>query len=193
MLSKTLILANTMILALTFSSAVYASSFLSNGWETTDWLSVGLTVPTPTRHCKEKDDQPPCYRVTQAPFILRAEAGRFRYKRLQWNLVSGSLGINWVGREHIRLGVGGFGAHWKLSNPEHEFGFLIQLLSIYMGSNSFGSTNTNLHFRFNQPRFFWEMGVDFSMIWITNPLGNEKTWGDGIEGFPLSIYLSLGI
>ena len=170
-----------------------ATRFLHNDWETNDWLSLGIVLPAPAKHCKEKNDQPPCYRIKRAPLIIRGEVGRFRHKMLQWNLASGSIGLDWVGREHLRVGLGGLGAHWKLANPNHELGFLVQLISTFMGSKSWGTTNTNIHYRWNTPHYFWEVGADFSVFWLTNPLGNEKLWGDGIEGFPIFIYMSAGV
>jgi hypothetical protein len=184
-----------MLFGLGFSDPTTAedNSLLRNDWETTDWIQLGIVLPAPSRHCEEEDDQPPCYRAKQPPIIMRAEIGRIRGEILQGNLASGSMGLDWIGREHIRLGIAGFGAHFPGPFANGEWGFLIQPLSLYMGSNSWGMTNTNLHLRHNWPHFFIETGIDFSVYWITSPLGNEKPWGHGIEGFPLFLYISTGI
>ena len=177
----------------TSAQSAETSSLLHNDWETNDWLSLGILVPAPLKYCEEKNNQPPCYRVKQPPIIVRAEVGRFRFNTVQFNLASGSMGLDWIGREHIRIGLPGVGAHWRLSNPKHEVGFLFQLISLHMGPESWGSTNTNVHFRINEAQYFLEAGVDFSVFWVTNPLGNEKPWGNGIEGFPFFMYVSAGI
>ena len=169
------------------------SSFLHNDWETNDWLSLGIVLPAPSEHCEEENNQPPCYRVTSVPIIVRIEVGRFRSKTYQWNIASGSVGLDWTGREHIRVGFAGFGMHWRTSNPNQEVGFLLQPLSIFMGPQSFGNSNTNLYFRHNYKTHFWEVGVDFSVYWVTSPLGNSTPWGGGIEGFPIYAYFSVGI
>ncbi len=183
------------------STATAGGTFFHNDWESTDWINIGLMLPAPGELCGGGDDEDEeedtvdetCSRITSAPMVVRIEVGRFRYTTYQWNIASGSVGMDWNGREHIRVGLGGFGAHWRTGNPNQEVGVMFQLLSLFMGANSWGNTNTNLYFRHNYATHFLEVGVDFSLYWVTSPLGNSKPWGGGLEGFPLHAYISVGM
>lgn len=171
----------------------FFSSVLHNDWESTDWLSVGLVLPAPSKHCEEENNQPPCHRVKGVAAVARVEAVRFRYERFQWNLISIFLGQSWVQKEYLGFGILSLGGHWPLTDDKvHEIGFMTQPLGIFMGTNAWGNLKTSVYYRHNWSSTFLETGMEFAPIWDDSPLGDSGILDMRLEDMPIHLYISTG-